>query len=246
MEPRGGPPFLIVAHPGHELRLFHWMERTRPDVFVLTDGSGGEGVSRLGFSRDCLARTQARPGAVFGPFPDRHWYAAIQRADAAPFVEATRIIAGAAAACRPAIVVADPVEGYNPMHDLCAAVADAVTQALIRDGGDPQRLTFPLTESAPRGLETRIDLDGDAVGRKRDALLAYQPLLGEISALMAADASALGTEALAPAQSHWPEHWSPHYEEVGRQRVASGRYEAVITYDHHVGPIARAILQARF
>jgi hypothetical protein len=37
----------MIAHPGHELRVHHWIERTRPLVFVLTDGSGHTGVSRL-------------------------------------------------------------------------------------------------------------------------------------------------------------------------------------------------------
>ena len=34
---------LIVAHPGHELRVHHWMELARPLVLVLTDGSGRQG-----------------------------------------------------------------------------------------------------------------------------------------------------------------------------------------------------------
>src|SRR5207302_1404403 len=29
---------LLVAHPGHELRVHGWLERERPLVFVLTDG----------------------------------------------------------------------------------------------------------------------------------------------------------------------------------------------------------------
>ena len=38
---------LVISHPGHELCVHHWLETARPDVFVLTDGSGRSGISRL-------------------------------------------------------------------------------------------------------------------------------------------------------------------------------------------------------
>ena len=34
-----GRTALFVAHPGHELRIYGWLERARPQVHVLTDGS---------------------------------------------------------------------------------------------------------------------------------------------------------------------------------------------------------------
>src|SRR5260221_8686768 len=40
-------PALIIAHPGHELRVHRWLEKTRPLVLVLTDGSGRTAQSRL-------------------------------------------------------------------------------------------------------------------------------------------------------------------------------------------------------
>ena len=33
------PWILLFAHPGHELRAHHLMERVRPSVAVLTDGA---------------------------------------------------------------------------------------------------------------------------------------------------------------------------------------------------------------
>jgi hypothetical protein len=117
-------PILIVAHPGHELRLTAWMERERPLVCILTDGSGGGSQPRTGFSRDLITRCGAAAGPVFGPLSDRAWYAAILAGDTAPFLDAAERIAAVAASG--ALVVADPVEGYNPMHDLCAAVGDRV------------------------------------------------------------------------------------------------------------------------
>src|SRR6185436_1441495 len=65
---------LIVAHPGHELRVHGWLERERPLVCVLTDGSGHSGVSRLPSTLRVLRRAGARPGPVFGRFTDRALY----------------------------------------------------------------------------------------------------------------------------------------------------------------------------
>ena len=54
---------LIIGHPGHELRVFNWLEVTRPTVFVITDGSGKEGRSRLASTAQILKQTGAREGA---------------------------------------------------------------------------------------------------------------------------------------------------------------------------------------
>jgi len=52
---------LIIAHPGHELRVHHWLEKTRPLVFVLTDGSGRTAQSRLHSTTRILERAGATP-----------------------------------------------------------------------------------------------------------------------------------------------------------------------------------------
>jgi hypothetical protein len=35
-----GKTAVIVAHPGHEMVVYHWMERHRPLYFCLTNGAG--------------------------------------------------------------------------------------------------------------------------------------------------------------------------------------------------------------
>jgi len=40
-------PAVIIAHPGHELRVHYWLEQAKPAVCVLTDGSGRTQKSRL-------------------------------------------------------------------------------------------------------------------------------------------------------------------------------------------------------
>ena len=38
---------LVIAHPGHELRLYGWIAQTKPLVCILTDGSGSDDQPRL-------------------------------------------------------------------------------------------------------------------------------------------------------------------------------------------------------
>ena len=55
---------LIVAHPGHELRVHAWLEQARPTSFVLTQGDGAAGVSRLPSTTAVLTRAGAPVGVA--------------------------------------------------------------------------------------------------------------------------------------------------------------------------------------
>src|SRR5260370_411620 len=68
---------LVIAHPGHELRVHHWLERARPVTFVLTDGSGHTDRSRLAATTAILERAGATRGAIYGAMSDRELYQAI-------------------------------------------------------------------------------------------------------------------------------------------------------------------------
>ena len=213
------------------------MERVAPLVCILTDGSGSTAPARTQYSAALVAACGARQGPVFGRMPDRAWYAAILDGDAAPFLAAAEEIA--AAAEPGAAVVADPVEGYNPMHDLTAALADAVA---ARTGGP--RLTYPLMAARTGGEAWR--LDGAALARKRAAVAAYTPLAEEAAALLRADPQALAEERLLPDAFPWPERPdpTPAYERIGAERAAAGVYGRTIRYAAHVRPLALALRQA--
>src|SRR5262245_66403039 len=77
---------LLVAHPGHELLLHGWLHAERPRVFVLTDGSGRDGASRLDATSRLLEQASAACGAVYGRYPDRVVYEALLDGDTALFV----------------------------------------------------------------------------------------------------------------------------------------------------------------
>src|SRR4051812_8757577 len=65
---------LIIAHPGHELRVHHWLEQAKPLVFVLTDGSGRTTQSRLASTSKILQQAGATSGSIYGRFPDATIY----------------------------------------------------------------------------------------------------------------------------------------------------------------------------
>lgn len=224
-------PVLLVAHPGHELQLFGWLEACRPLVCILSDGSGSAAAPRIEYSRRLVEGAGGSPGPVFGWMSDQAWYRAILAGDAAPFLQAAELVAQAAGPG--ARVVADPVEGYNPLHDLCSAVADRVA-TLVHGTRD----SYPLIQ-APPGVRLER-LPPDVQRRKAEAVAAYAPLAEEAARMMRVHPDALASEGLADASHPWPADpgTAPEYERIGAERSSAGVYADVITYARHVRPLA--------
>src|SRR3954471_21008910 len=88
-------PVLIVAHPGHELRLFNWMERESPLVFILSDGSGGAQSSRLNYSVSAIRAAGATLIEGSGQRSDREWCAAVLAGDISAFTKLAQAITAA-------------------------------------------------------------------------------------------------------------------------------------------------------
>src|SRR5437762_4051364 len=108
------PAALVVAHPGHELRLFRWLELDHPTVFVLTDGSGRSGHSRVSSTLNVLEATGCSAGSIMGRFNDREIYRAILENDVSLIAAATTELVEALIAGEFCTVVADALEFYNP------------------------------------------------------------------------------------------------------------------------------------
>jgi hypothetical protein len=235
-------PFLIVGHPGHELEVHRWLETARPRVFVLTDGSGARGPSRIAASRACLEAAGAETGAVFGQLDDRAWYRALMSGDAGPLLARGRAILAEAVQSRPALIVSDGAEGYNPMHDLAFALAEAVSGALADRGLACERWSFPVAGPIRDDQPVfELELDAAAVDRKLAAASAYPGLEGEIAARLAEPGYNIAREQFFAPEPAPPPGWQPFYEQVGRERVAQGRYAAAIEYARHVRPAIEAL-----
>jgi len=57
---------LVVAHPGHELRVWGWLCAVKPTVCVLTDGAGSGGEPRIAMTTTLLREAGATLAAGLG------------------------------------------------------------------------------------------------------------------------------------------------------------------------------------
>jgi hypothetical protein len=244
---------LVVAHPGHELRVYGWLERVRPRVFVLTDGSGRTGHSRLQSTTNILSGVGALPGSVYGRFSDLAIYQAILHHDYQLFAGLVRELAEEFLRERIEYVAGDSAEGYNTTHDVCRLVLDAALEMATRARGvrvgNYDFLLKGRLDECPASLRDRaiwFHLDEDAVGRKLKAAHDYSELAAEVkAAIRENDAGAFQIECLRPVESNkLIERLAtekPFYEEFGEQQVAAGHYEHVIRYREHILPLAEAL-----
>jgi hypothetical protein len=236
-----------MAHPGHELLLHHWMERQRPTVFALSDGSGSTGMPRVERSKRVIEASGANVGSIFGLLPDAAWYEAIATQNAAPFIQVVKSIAVSGDEM-PQVIVSDSIEYFNPLHDLCCVVAHiAARHTNARAAGRALHLDYPIEAGSDRRPEVLLQLDQAALARKHAAIANYEELQREVERRSAGmNLADLGHETLHPARCSemWPENlgFEPLYEKYGRMRVNSGVYRDVITYSGHVRPIAMRLI----
>jgi hypothetical protein len=237
----------VFAHPGHELRAHHLMERVQPDVFVLTDGSGSTAASRLDDSRALIARTGARSTATFGPLTDRAAYAALLAAEAEPFLQQVDALSDAFLSKGDRVVVVDAAEGYNPVHDVCHWIGLAATLKARAHGADITLFELDLVAHPdPPGEGVRIRLDDAAFDRKLAAIARYEPIQGEAAAAFERyGRDAFRVEFLRRVTSEHvrPPAWVPYYEEVGDARVREGRYASALRYRSHVRPVVERLVE---
>ncbi|HYE75297.1 MAG TPA: hypothetical protein VEF04_18280, partial [Blastocatellia bacterium] len=124
-----GTGILIVAHPGHELRMHGWLQAVHPTTCVLTDGSGHSGQSRLASTSKVLEDVDAKIGALYGRLTDMQLYEAVLDLDHRLFIELASELSDALITEQVDYVVGDRAEGYNPGHDVCRLLIDAAIEA---------------------------------------------------------------------------------------------------------------------
>ena len=247
-----GPAALVVAHPGHELRVHGWLETTRPRAFVLTDGSGRKGLSRLQSTTNILTGAGSRPGSVYGRFTDQRLYEALLRHDHRMFTELARELADEFVRERIEYVAGDAVEGYNTAHEVCHLVLCAAVEMAGRArGASLGNYDFLLKgrpDECPDSLRDRaiwFRLDDETTGRKLRAAGNYPELAAEVEAAIKENgASAFRVECLRPVEGDRMERFAaeqPFYERYGEQQVAAGHYGQVVRYREHILPLAEAL-----
>ncbi len=238
---------LVVAHPGHELRLHGWLERVRPDVYVLTDGAGSLGTSRVASTARVISGAGATAGGIFGRWSDRALYAAILDHDHAPFLRLADELAAMLVATDAQHVVGDAAEGYNPGHDACRLVIDC---AVARTGLPITRWDFPLVGrpdvAAGPGAIAHLELTPADLDRKMTIAEAYPDLVGEVDhARRTFGVAPFAHECLRRLEDDapWepPDGVVPFYEQFGEYQVAVGAYPRVLRHREHMMPLAAAL-----
>jgi hypothetical protein len=239
----GRRPALFVAHPGHELRAYHWVETAKPLVFVLTDGSGSAGVSRLASTTRVLEDLCVARGSIYGRLSDRVLYQALIDGNLALFTELAEELADALLKARVDYVVSDNADAYNPSHDVCRLIASAaVALANGRRSMAMPSFEFSLIgrpDACPEAQRDRavwLKLSDEALERKLAAARAYPELAREVdSAVDVLGVEAFRTECLRLVGDPVPLEVTagvPFYEHYGSERVASHAYAQVVRRSH--------------
>lgn len=244
---------LIVAHPGHELRVHGWLETARPTVFVFTDGSGRSGISRLDSTTRLLQQAKARVGSIYGYFTDREIYKAILGHEYDVFIELAKELAQVLIHGDFQLVLGDAAEGYNPSHDVCRLTMGAALEAIRRkQNREVPNYDFLLAArptECPEALRAKaywLTLDDAALERKRRAALSYGELVNEADiALGKRDLNAFRVECLRPCETRSgygdSTNGIPYYEQYGEKQVAAGHYKRVIRYREHILPLSTSL-----
>lgn len=241
----------MLAHPGHELRVFGHLERHAPVVHVLTDGSGHTGRSRLWRTTEVLREAGASRGSVWGRFTDAELYSALRRADHGRFVGLARELEDAFSSDGPVVVAGDAAEGFNPGHDVCRLVVNAAVGLAAALGARVESLEFPLEAAPDAGAaETAgawvLVLDDACLSRKLEAARRYVEIGEDVEAAVGRfGVEAFRTEVLRPVRYGFDLRGRvgdpPFYEVHGEARVREGFYTDVVRFATHVDPLARAL-----
>lgn len=241
---------LVVAHPGHELRVFGWARDHHALVYVLTDGSGRSGVSRLSSTTSLLNSLGCEHSEIFGTVSDREIYRAIREHDSAFFLELLDVLSASFRSHNIELVGGDATEWFNPAHDVCRMLINAATEVTqMASGREIANYEFCLTEWEQGTQETHdgrcwhLKLDDAALRAKLDAANAYVELRDEVErAIAGRGAEHFRTECLRRVTEMRPTvPKKPFYETWGEKRVAEGEYASVIRYQEHILPLQQAI-----
>lgn len=237
---------LFAAHPGHELLVLGWVARVRPRVFLLTDGSGTTGRSRLRFSAELLQSLGAPTGAIFGRMTDQQAYNTILDGDTDQIDTLVRDLAGDLQHHGVSVVVADAAEGFNPVHDLCRMIVGAAASRIGSPDASVRHYEYPL-DAGPAAFDSSSgevvsqDLDDDSFARKIAASRHLATAIPDVAVTLDRFGEASFRRETFRAVEDWQAGWRsaepPLYEKFGQERVAAGRYDRVIRYSEDMLPI---------
>lgn len=242
-------PLLLVAHPGHELRIFQWVCQTKPHVVMLTHGDGSIGQPRLEHSLQLLEPIDVHIREDWlAPVSDACIYNALLGTAASPFKLWLANLIKMGMQGHFDVIVADEAEGYNPSHDLCRVLANCLAHALRQAGRSITSLEFPLIGHAcdparQNDVVTEVTLSDEELRHKLSMMRLYaqrtSPILEQELQTMLDKfgEKSFAKECLYPASQTAYEcgelpHALPEFERIGEERHRAGIYQHVIRAEH--------------
>jgi hypothetical protein len=217
---------------------------------VITDGSGNTGESRIQNTLKTIIQAGAVASPVMGRFTDKEFYDIIREQDKESLIRLLDDIISDMEIHKINAFAGDALEGYNPTHDLCRYMINAINRIFgLRTGKEIPNFEFPL-DGPPHqcparsvGEPIQLDLNEEDMDRKFVAAHNYPELLEEVKKVLELyGESSFRTEYLWPVEhpddyQSWTMH-EPFYESWGKQKINSGKYKELITYQGHLKPLA--------
>ena len=248
---------MIFGHPAHELALFGFLQRFRPQIVIVTDGGSEERIRQSRAGLDSIGLE-----ATYLDFSENDFYIALLRRDVSFFEAVADCLRAQIAASNPQQIFCDAIEFYNPVHDitlpLVLRAAEAAPQAELFEV--PLVYQTPATDeryeiqripatSAQRRFRQHLTAEElRAKVRVRDEIyLSLRDQAGpEFSAVTAEH---LATEEIAlagdPFVSPLVTGRDLRYEWRARLLKQAGSIDEIITRAGHFIPIARGLLANR-
>jgi hypothetical protein len=232
---------LVIAHPGHELRLYGWLHSVHADVVILTTGAGRCGGSRTDSSRRVLDEVGATPSSIFGRYSDLEIYSAFLNGQNRLFMELAADLASILRSKPYTAVVADPFEGHNPTHDVCRVLVEAALERVAaRTGRVIPHYEYPLINNhipVSGDDDIHVCLDENELTKKIHAAFSYPELAAEVSMrLQLEGVSQQAKELLRRISRQSPSYSLP-------TEPPFYHYPAVLRYREHFVPVSRALMQ---
>ena len=247
---------MIIGHPGHELRVHHWLETAKPQVVVITDGSGLNCQPRTASTLKVFQSAGATPGPVVGRFTDTALYELMLSKETAVAVNLMQEVADWLTAGEFEVVAGDALEGTESSHDFTRYLIGAACERVRRQTGRHIANYDFLLDGSPaecpaelRASAICLRLDDAALERKLAAAYGYRELQQEVEyALKQFGKTMFATEWLRPIANEMGMNPAtsavPYYETYGEKQKAAGRFHHVIRYREHILPLAQAMWRA--
>jgi hypothetical protein len=244
---------LIIGHPGHELRAFKILKDLKPDVYILTDGSGQNNDSRLHQSIKLIESLGATYKYSFIPFPDKEIYNIILSGDLDKIKQIKKQLLISVKENNYSEIYGDALEGFNPTHDICRYIINGIVAEMEKDNPQKPILNYDFLldkipdMSSQKKNNLSFELSPTELEMKIKAALDYPELKAEVEmAIERFGVSSFSWELYSRITdlnqiSNWKNPF-PYYEEIGRKRVASGAYKNCIEFEKHIKPIAEICL----